>query len=167
MGREIHDQTHAVVHSSIALLQERFRQLQRVKEVREERELLRILSEHNINNNNNLMNNPTMICEPLRLVFHSDHHHHHHHLIFPQIRSSPSAPQVSLSLWPALQCSSSASEDQYYCSSINDQTPLLMMKLWPLDTHAPAEFSEASSDKSHLDSDPDHDYSDVDTSLHL
>ena len=35
MGRESHDRTH-VVHSSIALLQERFRQLQRVKEMREE-----------------------------------------------------------------------------------------------------------------------------------
>lgn len=42
MGRENSDQ--AVVHSSIALLQERFRQLQRVKEMREERELLRLFS---------------------------------------------------------------------------------------------------------------------------
>ncbi|KAF4394104.1 hypothetical protein F8388_017917 [Cannabis sativa] len=32
-------------HSSIALLQERFRQLQRAKEMREEKELLRLLSE--------------------------------------------------------------------------------------------------------------------------
>ncbi|KAK1316447.1 hypothetical protein QJS10_CPA05g01032 [Acorus calamus] len=37
MGREANDPT--VIHSSIALLQERFRQLQRVKEMREEREL--------------------------------------------------------------------------------------------------------------------------------
>uniref|UniRef100_A0A1D1Y2Y3 SPBc2 prophage-derived uncharacterized protein yotK n=1 Tax=Anthurium amnicola TaxID=1678845 RepID=A0A1D1Y2Y3_9ARAE len=35
----------AAVHSSIALLQERFRQLQRVREMREERELLRACSE--------------------------------------------------------------------------------------------------------------------------
>ncbi|XAR67383.1 hypothetical protein NMG60_11002116 [Bertholletia excelsa] len=34
-----------VKHSSIALLQERFRQLQRAKEMREEKELLRQLSE--------------------------------------------------------------------------------------------------------------------------
>ncbi|KAK1306582.1 hypothetical protein QJS10_CPA10g01824 [Acorus calamus] len=37
MGRVANDPT--VLHSSIALLQERFRQLQRVKEMREEREL--------------------------------------------------------------------------------------------------------------------------------
>ncbi|KAH7546864.1 hypothetical protein FEM48_Zijuj01G0246200 [Ziziphus jujuba var. spinosa] len=34
-----------VSHSSIALLQERFRQLQKAKEMREEKELLRLLSE--------------------------------------------------------------------------------------------------------------------------
>ena len=39
MGRQGNDPT--VMHSSIALLQERFRQLQRAKEMREERELLR------------------------------------------------------------------------------------------------------------------------------
>ncbi|ONK59826.1 uncharacterized protein A4U43_C08F11220 [Asparagus officinalis] len=39
MGRQGNDPT--VFHSSIALLQERFRQLQRVKEMREERELLK------------------------------------------------------------------------------------------------------------------------------
>ncbi|KAL0925960.1 hypothetical protein M5K25_004338 [Dendrobium thyrsiflorum] len=36
----------AVLHSSIALLQERFRQLQRVKEKREEREQIRAINEH-------------------------------------------------------------------------------------------------------------------------
>jgi len=39
MGSQGNDPT--VVHSSIALLQERFRQLQRVKEMREERKLIR------------------------------------------------------------------------------------------------------------------------------
>ncbi|XP_010943852.1 uncharacterized protein [Elaeis guineensis] len=38
MGKQNND---PLVHSSIALLQERFRQLQRVKEQREERELMR------------------------------------------------------------------------------------------------------------------------------
>ncbi|GMJ10402.1 hypothetical protein like AT4G16447 [Hibiscus trionum] len=41
MGR----QSDLAVHSSIALLQERFRQLQRAKEMRQEREVLRLLSE--------------------------------------------------------------------------------------------------------------------------
>lgn len=43
MGRESSDPT--VVSSSIALLQERFRQLQKVKERREEQQLLKMLSE--------------------------------------------------------------------------------------------------------------------------
>lgn len=42
MGRE---RTDPNVHSSIALLQERFRQLQKVKEMREERELLRLFAQ--------------------------------------------------------------------------------------------------------------------------
>ncbi|GMJ05035.1 hypothetical protein HRI_004172700 [Hibiscus trionum] len=41
MGRH----SDLAVHSSIALLQERFRQLQRAKEMRQEREVLRLLSE--------------------------------------------------------------------------------------------------------------------------
>ncbi|KAK8629569.1 hypothetical protein V6N13_078404 [Hibiscus sabdariffa] len=48
MGRERIDDDNRVVStqsSSIALLQERFRQLERMKEMREERELLRKLSE--------------------------------------------------------------------------------------------------------------------------
>ncbi|KAK3432213.1 hypothetical protein EUGRSUZ_E03889 [Eucalyptus grandis] len=40
MGRESND--HVVNHSSIALLQERFKQLQRMKEMREEREFSRM-----------------------------------------------------------------------------------------------------------------------------
>ncbi|KAJ9686872.1 hypothetical protein PVL29_015642 [Vitis rotundifolia] len=43
MGRQGSDPT--MVSSSIALLQERFRQLQRVKERREEKELLKLFSE--------------------------------------------------------------------------------------------------------------------------
>lgn len=42
MGRE---DDSAVVHSSIALLQERFRQLERAKEMRQEKELLQRVSE--------------------------------------------------------------------------------------------------------------------------
>ncbi|KAJ0980118.1 hypothetical protein J5N97_008373 [Dioscorea zingiberensis] len=43
MGRQTKDPT--VLHSSIALLQERFRELQRVKAMREERELLRVFAD--------------------------------------------------------------------------------------------------------------------------
>ncbi|XP_020585584.1 uncharacterized protein LOC110028181 [Phalaenopsis equestris] len=38
-------ETGALLHSSIALLQERFRELQRIREMREKRELLRLFSE--------------------------------------------------------------------------------------------------------------------------
>ncbi|KAG9443478.1 hypothetical protein H6P81_014818 [Aristolochia fimbriata] len=44
MGRQSGADPTAL-HYSIALLQERFRQLQRVKEMREERELLRVLAQ--------------------------------------------------------------------------------------------------------------------------
>ncbi|XP_039139940.1 uncharacterized protein LOC120277249 [Dioscorea cayenensis subsp. rotundata] len=43
MRRQSNDPT--VLHSSIALLQERFRKLQKVKEMREERELLRVFTD--------------------------------------------------------------------------------------------------------------------------
>ncbi|XP_050217279.1 uncharacterized protein LOC126668106 [Mercurialis annua] len=43
MGRQTCDPT--VIHSSIALLQERFRQLERAKEMRQQRELLRLFAE--------------------------------------------------------------------------------------------------------------------------
>ncbi|XP_061339805.1 uncharacterized protein LOC133286407 [Gastrolobium bilobum] len=86
MGREIHDST--VIHSSIALLQERFRQLQRVKEMREERELLQMLSTEP----KHLNSNPTKTYEPTRLFFHSE-----------SVIPSRSPPHISLSLWPASQ----------------------------------------------------------------
>lgn len=44
MGRH-GSETGALLHSSIALLQERFRELQRIREMREKRELLRLFSE--------------------------------------------------------------------------------------------------------------------------
>ncbi|KAI8009329.1 hypothetical protein LOK49_LG06G00362 [Camellia lanceoleosa] len=53
-----------VNHSSIALLQERFKQLQRVKEMREERELSRQLSE------SQRVNSTTY--DPSTLFFHSE-----------------------------------------------------------------------------------------------
>lgn len=78
-----------VVHSSIALLQERFRQLQRAKEKREEREFLRSFSqpEHV---------NQTTCHEPSRLFFISE-------LILP---SRPSPPSGSLSMQSSWQTNS-------------------------------------------------------------
>ncbi|MED6157114.1 hypothetical protein PIB30_020270 [Stylosanthes scabra] len=107
MGRE-------TMHSSIALLQERFRELQRVKEMREERELLKMMlnTDHQPPNKQYLMssnsiNHPAsmmMTCyyEPTtRLFFHPEL------IAIPSCRlpsPSPSPPPppalVSLSLWP-------------------------------------------------------------------
>lgn len=61
MGR----QSDPAVHSSIALLQERFRQLQRAKEMRQEREVLRLLSEAE-------QINPAAPHEASQLFFHSE-----------------------------------------------------------------------------------------------
>ncbi|XVF31889.1 hypothetical protein REPUB_Repub17cG0033400 [Reevesia pubescens] len=60
MGRQGGDPT--MVNSSIALLQERFRQLQKVREKREEKELLKLFSESD-------RVSPTMRYEPNRFSF--------------------------------------------------------------------------------------------------
>ncbi|XP_024021947.1 uncharacterized protein LOC112091765 [Morus notabilis] len=59
-------------HSSIALLQERFRQLQRAKEMRKEKELLRLFSE------SERTSNPTKRYEPTGLFFFSESVPPHH-----------------------------------------------------------------------------------------
>ncbi|CAJ1941480.1 unnamed protein product [Sphenostylis stenocarpa] len=82
MRRKIHDPT--AVRSSIVLLQERFRQLQRVKEMRKKRELLKMLTREPKHFNSN----PTT-----SQFFHPE-------LVIP----SRSPPHVSLSLWPTPQC---------------------------------------------------------------
>lgn len=61
MGR----QSDPPVHSSIALLQERFRQLQRAKEMRQERQVLRMHSEAD-------RINPATPPESSQLFFHSE-----------------------------------------------------------------------------------------------
>ncbi|XP_022759858.1 uncharacterized protein LOC111306214 [Durio zibethinus] len=60
MGRQGGDPT--MVSSSIALLQERFRQLQKVREKREKKELLKLFSESG-------RASPTMRYEPNRMSF--------------------------------------------------------------------------------------------------
>ncbi|KAL2339262.1 hypothetical protein Fmac_013708 [Flemingia macrophylla] len=81
MRRKIHDPS--VVRSSIVLLQERFKQLQRAKEMRKKRELMKMLTTEPKHFNSN----PTP-----RQFFHPE-------LIMP----SRSPPHVSLSLWPTSQ----------------------------------------------------------------
>ncbi|BAT87546.1 hypothetical protein VIGAN_05092800 [Vigna angularis var. angularis] len=94
MGRESHDPTS--FHSSIALLQERFRQLQRVKQMREERELQKMLNEpKQFTSNSTLTYHNSNTCSILS----------HPEFIMP----STSPPHVSLSLWP----SSQSKQDDY------------------------------------------------------
>ncbi|KAL1320386.1 hypothetical protein HN51_065111 [Arachis hypogaea] len=113
MGRESHNNNnHSTVarHSSIALLQERFRQLQRVKEMRQERELRKLmLTTESINNNKHLFISPI--------------HNNHNYVsaaatTSSRTRSSSSRssspsppPHVSLSLWPTTT-TSQEEEDQ-------------------------------------------------------
>ena len=86
MGREGNGNDPIALHSSIALLQERFRQLQRVKEMREERELLM----KNLGDQGRF--SPAIHCQSSRLSSHPE-------LSFP----SPPPPEVTLSLWPSMQ----------------------------------------------------------------
>ncbi|EOY28933.1 hypothetical protein QUC31_013304 [Theobroma cacao] len=92
MGRESINDPTIVFQSSIALLQERFRQLQRMKEMREERELLRKHAEPK-------QCNPTLPYEPSRLFFH-----------FLPPRSPP--PQVPFSIWSGSQHRCSGTDSQ-------------------------------------------------------
>ncbi|OIT21758.1 hypothetical protein A4A49_34570 [Nicotiana attenuata] len=139
------------VCSSIALLQERFKQLERVKEMRQEKELLKILSA-SIGSDRSFEFDNHHQCE--RILSHSYdqyHHHHpitmemhnnidHHHLqplnndkCFSLQNPKSSSDQVSLSLWP----------------ETNSQT---------MNKSRVSSLTEIKFDGS---------YSDVDTSLHL
>ncbi|KAF3443285.1 hypothetical protein FNV43_RR12967 [Rhamnella rubrinervis] len=60
MGRQNGDS--AMASSSIALLQERFRKLQKVKERREEKELLKLLSETERVSSSTRHLDPTKLC---------------------------------------------------------------------------------------------------------
>ncbi|WVY95399.1 hypothetical protein V8G54_034487 [Vigna mungo] len=89
MGREESHQPTSF-HSSIALLQERFRQLQRVKQMREERELQKMLNQpKQFPSNSTLTSHNSNTCSILS----------HPQFIMP----STSPPHVSLSLWPSSQ----------------------------------------------------------------
>nr|GEV39112.1 hypothetical protein [Tanacetum cinerariifolium] len=88
--------------SSIAMLQERFRQLEKMKVMREERELLKLISVSSSNNHQqfpltNLYDQPSS-----HMFFHSE-------IIFPTRRiPSFDSQLLSLSLWPNTKPSSSS-----------------------------------------------------------
>ncbi|KAF9590402.1 hypothetical protein IFM89_034195 [Coptis chinensis] len=106
MGRQNSEST--VTLSSIALLQERFRELQRVKKMREERELLKLFSE-----SERVDPELTMHYEPTRPFFH------------PELTISPGTyNRVS----PCLQPESQRKYPRFEAVD----TPLLM-SLWPTD----------------------------------
>ncbi|KAG4990190.1 hypothetical protein AAZX31_09G011800 [Glycine max] len=139
MGRDSHDPTS--FHSSIALLQERFRQLQRVKEMREERELQKMLNEPKqfSSNTNTSISSSTYHNSNNSILSHPE-------LIMP----SRSPPHVSLSLWPTSQ-----GKQEDYRSA---QTPVSM-------NYAHSRSMQVSwKNANDCDSGAD---SGVDTSLHL
>ncbi|KAK7245968.1 hypothetical protein RIF29_40823 [Crotalaria pallida] len=144
MGRENHDDP-TIVHSSIALLQERFRQLERVKEMREERELLKMYTEPKQYNSNMM----STYYESTRFFSKPE-------LIMPSRSPPPPLPHVSLSLWPT----TSHDEDRHK-SSVEAQ---VSMNLCPTQTQS----MQASWKKKNVyDWDSGSDHSGVDTSLHL
>lgn len=169
MVREISKDDAVVVRSSIALLQERFRELQRVKAIREQREALRLLA---LSEPNHSMKYEP--AEAARLFFHPNDHHHVQLAHGHRSSSSPS----SLSLWPTLELQKSKheeeeEEEEYYIHkrrrrSINE-IPLLInigptVRDTVTDTSSSSSVDTCSSNKletSNSDSD------DVDTSLHL
>jgi hypothetical protein len=137
MNRKIHDST--MVNSSIALLQERFRQLQRVKEMREKRELLKMLS---------------MSHEPIttRLFLHPE-------LINISTSSGSSPPpHVSLSLWPTTSQGIQDDINNNNTSTSTVENPVLFKNL----------CSKDCTQKQPLQASWNNVYdSGVDTSLHL
>lgn len=160
MDRESHDAS-TVIHSSISLLQERFKQLQRVKAMRAEREILRVLalSEPNHFITKSMRMNPNMHYEePANLFVQTQPDH----FVLAHGRGfgSPlSQVSLSLSLWPTLQ---SKHEAENYIHRGTDTQ--LLINFWPTVASSPS--SDTSSYRFE-DSDTDCDSDDVDTSLHL
>ncbi|GMI72671.1 hypothetical protein HRI_000936400 [Hibiscus trionum] len=146
MGRERidHDRVVRTQSSSIALLQERFRQLERMREMREERELLRKLSEAR----------PKQCNEPSSSGL----------LLFHLLTSSSPPRQVpNLSLW-------SGGGSQYSRGAAASSSSTLGCMEAPLFALLPADIGTPSSASLHVGHNEfrDSEYcDDVDTSLHL
>lgn len=132
--------------SSIALLQERFRQLQRAKEMRKEKEILRLFSEPSERTNTNINSRPT------GLFFHSESllPHHHHHTSRASSASHHHHHQSSIYLQPNLQGKQGGFQG-------GEAGPMYV-------NYIGSTGSSVSSSRTYNNLD---DYSDVDTSLHL
>lgn len=148
MGRQSNDPI--VTQSSIALLQERFRQLQRVKEMREEREL----------HLHKMVVEPKLFSPAMQYDCHETSSRLFFH--FLPTSTSTSSPQVSLSLRSYSQSKQQVQvHDDYFQIQCMETTPLL-----PTSETVPAAAPpclHASAEKFET---PNH-HDDVDTSLHL
>ncbi|KAF5728530.1 hypothetical protein HS088_TW21G00678 [Tripterygium wilfordii] len=136
-------QEAVVLQSSIALLQERFRELHRVKKEREERELLKML-----------------------MMLPDDHHHNHEPLEFTlfsqpeRVLLPPKPPplMLSLSLWPCSQ-QSDKHGDHDHLQVLEAKPTLFKNSLFPMEK-VPTLLNKLDDfDMNHNDC--------VDTSLHL
>ncbi|KAL4367559.1 hypothetical protein GQ457_05G031200 [Hibiscus cannabinus] len=158
MGSEsIDDRVVSIRSSSIALLQERFRQLERMKEMREERELLRKLSERPKRCNNHLTSYDRPLLPPSGMLL--------FHLLTaaPRPRTLPPTGQVpNLSLWSGGTHSLAAAPSSGTLGCMDmDAPPFALL---------PTVMRTPSSTSLHVDLDKfrDSDYcDDIDTSLHL
>ncbi|CAK9320860.1 unnamed protein product [Citrullus colocynthis] len=167
MGIRKNDEEASVaVHSSIALLQERFRQLQKMKEMREEREFVKLLSLSQSPKTHSCCSfffNNTNTC----VLFEPSISHPHHELMMMKKKKKEVEPTI-LTLLPqtSLSLSLTSSNDQP-----NNNIPTLM-DLWPLPhTTTTSPTTSCDSAISFITKLNDHEYSDsdtgVDTSLHL
>ncbi|KAI3495132.1 hypothetical protein L1887_37324 [Cichorium endivia] len=152
MVREKSD--HKVICSSIAMLQERFRQLEKLKEMREERELLNLISFSSSNNHqcssyydhHSLSSN---FYEPSKYIFHSE-------IIFP---TQPLDSQLlSLTLWPNSQTKKCA--DSYWDINSEKSQNLSSKPSWLANVPLARPTLIKNIDESSVNPD-------VDTTLHL
>ncbi|CAN1121113.1 hypothetical protein LINPERPRIM_LOCUS1988 [Linum perenne] len=122
MGRHVGDSS-TMVNSSIALLQERFKELQRVKEKRQEKELLKLFSESS-ERHINTASPPTPSSSSSPSPSSSKHFdpssYDDHMSIFLNHRSTPSPPRPLIrgvknnqaSLWASSRASSPSSSSR-------------------------------------------------------
>ncbi|KAE8708937.1 Carbohydrate-binding X8 domain superfamily protein [Hibiscus syriacus] len=146
MGRESIDNHVVSTQSSMALLQERFRQLERMREIREERELLRKLSERPKQCNIH----PTFYETPSSGL-----------LLFNLFMSTPPRQVPNLSLW---------SDGSWYSHAATPSSSTLVSMETPLFALLPTVIGTPSSTSLHVGHDKFQDSEccdDVDTSLHL
>ena len=148
------------MNSSIALLQERFKQLQRVKAMRAQRDqVLTVLPLSVPTPSTTKSMDPNMGYQgPASLFFHPQPelvpaHGHGFRSPYPEV-------SLSLSLWPTLK--TEYEEEDYLHIGTESQ---LLINLWPTVTSSPSSNSTSSNNFEDLDTDCDSD--DVDTSLHL